>query len=467
MIGQSVNGNGACDYSEFGANAYTKYQIIDKLEDQVDELNDLEAEHSVRLAQLEKGIEPYVLKNESLQESLKNKENEIRQLHDQIEEIIQRNYFEKYAISDKHECINLKLRNQRQFFKSATDGNSGDFDKNNNKVIIDNMLLKQLIKLRDNNVGTMSELLLSELNNEDLSILCTYMDVIDLEKDDIICEKGKKATFFCFILEGMIKTKKEENKGKWKAIKKSIGTIVGYEQAFEGGLRPIYVSVESDKCKVLAMPFRILDKIPIFNPLLAMKMKGGFASCIIHNIRKERPKWLPKPVDPPPATTPIHVKEHAKEHEKEHEKISKKNGIGRKKDKHHLSTKKHHKGSSKKQHHSKKLHHHNNKTHKISGSSPSKKIKKKSTGKIKKYIFRSAQRYVDFEYDPIHTDDDISSDILYNEIEELLYQENQKEIEQVLLETEKAVKKEWNKHVQERDNLKYDLLRDLRRSWKK
>ena len=50
----------------------TKYQIIDKLEDQVDELNDLEAEHSVRLAQLEKGIEPYVLKNESLQESLKN-----------------------------------------------------------------------------------------------------------------------------------------------------------------------------------------------------------------------------------------------------------------------------------------------------------------------------------------------------------------------------------------------------------
>ena len=90
-----------------------------------------------------------------------------------------------------------------------------------------------------------------------------------------------------------------------------------------------------------------------------------------------------------------------------------------------------------------------------------------STGKIKKYIFRSAQRYVDFEYDPIHTDDDISSDILYNEIEELLYQENQKEIEQVLLETEKAVKKEWNKHVQERDNLKYDLLRDLRRSWKK
>ena len=215
------------------------------------------------------------------------------------------------------------------------------------------------------------------------------------------------------------------------------------------------------------MPFRILDKIPIFNPLLAMKMKGGFASCIIHNIRKERPKWLPKPVDPLPATTPIHVKEHAKEHEKEHEKISKKNGIGRKKDKHHLSTKKHHKGSSKKQHHSKKLHHHNNKTHKISGSSPSKKIKKKSTGKIKKYIFRSAQRYVDFEYDPIHTDDDISSDILYNEIEELLYQENQKEIEQVLLETEKAVKKEWNKHVQERDNLKYDLLRDLRRSWKK
>ena len=82
--------------------------------------------------------------------------------------------------------------------------------------------------------------------------------------------------------------------------------------------------MESDKCKVLAMPFRILDKIAIFNPLLAMKMKGGFASCIIHNIRKERPKWLPKPVDPPPATTPIHVKEHAKEHEKEHEKNMKK-----------------------------------------------------------------------------------------------------------------------------------------------
>ena len=39
-----------------------KYVIIDKLEDRVDELSDIETSQSIRLAQLEKGIAPYVEK---------------------------------------------------------------------------------------------------------------------------------------------------------------------------------------------------------------------------------------------------------------------------------------------------------------------------------------------------------------------------------------------------------------------
>ena len=150
------------------------------------------------------------------------------------------------------------------------------------------------ISIRDKGLGSLSELVLMQLTDTDIYNMCEYMDLITLDSDDIICEKNSTATFFAIVLDGVVKSKHGENKAKWKVIKKSVGYVIGYEQAFEGGLRSKHIAVESEQCKILSMPLHTLDQMSVFNPLLAMKIKGGFAACIIHELRKERPSWLPK-----------------------------------------------------------------------------------------------------------------------------------------------------------------------------
>jgi hypothetical protein len=155
-------------------------------------------------------------------------------------------------------------------------------------------MARTLISIRDKGSGSLSELVLTRLTDTDIYNMCEYMDLITLDSDDIICEKNSTATFFAIVLDGVVKSKHGENKAKWKVIKKSVGYVIGYEQAFEGGLRSKHIAVESEQCKILSMPLHTLDQMSVFNPLLAMKIKGGFAACIIHELRKERPSWLPK-----------------------------------------------------------------------------------------------------------------------------------------------------------------------------
>ena len=155
-------------------------------------------------------------------------------------------------------------------------------------------MAKTLISIRDKGLGSLSELVLMRLTDTDIYNMCEYMDLITLDSDDIVCEKNCTATFFAIVLDGIIKVKHGENKAKWKVIKKSLGYVIGYQQAIEGGMRSCHIAVESEQCKILSMPLYTLDQMSVFNPSLAMKIKGGLAACIIHELRKERPSWLPK-----------------------------------------------------------------------------------------------------------------------------------------------------------------------------
>ena len=190
---------------------------------------------------------------------------------------------------DKHYHIDLKLKTKRQYMAGTSFIDSDAHEDCNIKTIA-----RELINIRHKCLGSLSELVLMQLTDTDIYNMCEYMDIITLDSDDTICEKNSVATFFAIVLDGVVKSKHGEKKAKWKVIKKSIGYVIGYEQAFEGGLRSKHLAVESKKCKILSMPFHVLDKMSVFNPLLAMKLKGGFASCIIHELRKERPSWLPK-----------------------------------------------------------------------------------------------------------------------------------------------------------------------------
>ena len=266
----------SCVRGKYEADLRGKYVIIDKLEDRVDELNDIETSQSIRLAQLEKGIAPYIEKNAELKSMLEEKQKSIKLLQHQITNQIQDHLATHHAVMDRHHHIDLKLQAKRQYMAKIDSLDSG-VQKDCNVIT----MARTLISIRDKGSGSLSELVLTRLTDTDIYNMCEYMDLITLDSDDIVCEKNCSATFFAIVLDGVIKVKHGENKAKWKVIKKSLGYVIGYQQAIEGGLRSCHIAVESEQCKILSMPLYTLDQISVFNPLLAMKIKG--LCCLYHS----------------------------------------------------------------------------------------------------------------------------------------------------------------------------------------
>jgi CRP-like cAMP-binding protein len=121
---------------------------------------------------------------------------------------------------------------------------------------------------------------------DELRLLAKYMNVIEVEKGEIIFHEGDKGDYVCFVVDGTLDVFKKTEKGKSVAISTlSKGRSIGEMSIIDDSIRSATVRAKS-KSTLLTLSKEKFNLILADHSSVGVKVLKGIARLLSMNLRR-------------------------------------------------------------------------------------------------------------------------------------------------------------------------------------
>lgn len=152
--------------------------------------------------------------------------------------------------------------------------------------------MKQMISLKESRLkSAIVDLLINipifdELKPAELSIISDYMNILDIEKGEILFREGDKGDYVCFVVEGEINIIKESEEGSSVVLSTiSKGLSIGEMSCIDNAPRSASTKARTNATLVI-LTQNGFDKIVENHPRIGVKVLKKIARLLSFNLRK-------------------------------------------------------------------------------------------------------------------------------------------------------------------------------------